>query len=115
MTSELLGPYDLTFDALEHLVPDRQCGVFALGHLGTDRTFRVQSVGREDRDLKLRLRGLIGSSGRFKFAPMPAPRQAFEAECALFHRFRPPGSFIHPDRPAGTDWGCPVCFDHARR
>lgn len=109
----LNGPYALTFDDLEARVPSRRCGVFALGYVDASDRFRVQRVGRDDGDLQQRLKDLIGSSQRFKFEATDTPRAAFESECELFHRLRPPGNFMHPDRPAGSDWCCPVCFRHS--
>ena len=115
MRSPLLGPYNLTYDDLQTVVPEGMCGTYALGHVDNRQTFRVERVGREEKDLRRCLRGLIGSSIGFKFAPMSSPKTAFEHECELFHRLRPPGNFIHPERPAGTDWNCPVCFQfHGR-
>jgi hypothetical protein len=112
MKSGLLGPYDLSFDGVELALPQAQCGVFALGHVDAAGTFRVQRVGRDDQDLRRILRGLIGSSNCFKFAPAASPREAFGRECELFHRLRPPGNIIHPDRPKGSDWRCPVCLQY---
>jgi hypothetical protein len=110
MTTGLLGPYELSFDGVAQALPSGQCGVFALGHVDAAGTFRVQRVGRDDADLRRRLQGLIGSSNRFKFAPAHSPRLAFESECELFHKFKPPGNIIHPDRQRGSDWKCPHCF-----
>lgn len=106
--ASLLGPFELAFDAIERELPPSICGVFALGYVDGSGTFRVQRVGRGD-DLRKTLRELIGSSTRFKFAREYSPLAAFERECQLFHRFRPPGNIIHPDRPTGTNWLCPVC------
>lgn len=110
MKSTLLGPFDLTYDDVEQILPRAKCGIFALGHVDTTGTFRVQRVGRDDQDLRRCLQGLIGSSTRFKYALGPAPQQCFERECELFHQFRPPGNIIHPSRQAGSQWKCPVCF-----
>jgi hypothetical protein len=104
----LEGPFDLTFDTLQNHVP-HDCGIYALGYIDSVDRFRVERVGRDDRDLLNRLRQLIGSSLKFKYATTSGPRLAFEAECALFHRFRPIGNFTHPDRPHGSGWVCPVC------
>ena len=109
MKSMLLGPYELSFDSLARALPTGQCGAYALGHVDFEGTFRIERVCRDDRDLREHLQGLIGSSNRFKFAPARSPQQAFESECYLFHRFQPPNNIIHPDRPRGTNWRCPVC------
>ena len=110
MTRDLIGPYGLSFEEVAQALPRGQCGVFALGHLDATGTFRIERVGRDDHDLRQCLTTFIGSSSRFKFVPATSPQQAFEAECALFHRFRPPGNIIHPERPRGSDWRCPVCL-----
>jgi hypothetical protein len=106
----LEGPYNFTFDDLETRVPKSRCGVFALGYVDASDRFRVQRVGRDDSDLQQRLKDLIGSSLRFKFRATTTSKMAFESECELFHRLRPPGNFMHPDRPPGSDWRCPICF-----
>jgi hypothetical protein len=108
MRTALLGPFELAFDTIERELPTVACGVFALGYVDPAGTFRVQRIGRDD-DLRKGLQELIGSSTRFKFARSTSRQSAFERECELFHRFRPPGNIIHPDRPAGTNWLCPVC------
>ena len=109
MRAELLGPFELTFEGVLEAMPKVQRGVFALGHLDSAGRFRIERIGREDGDLRLRLQALIGSSNRFKFAPAATALDAFESECELFHRFRPPGNIIHPVRPEGSGWRCPVC------
>jgi hypothetical protein len=115
MRSALLGPYNLNYDELELFVPKSQCGIFALGHVDRAQIFRVERVGRADTDLRSSLRELIGSSIGFKFAPLSTPREAFEQECELFHRLKPPGNFIHPVRQAGAIWFCPICSQFSGR
>lgn len=110
MSIALIGPYELAFDKVAEALPGSICGVYALGHVDANGTFRVQRVGRDDQDLRRCLQGLIGVSSRFKFLTAGNPQMAFERECELFHRFRPPGNFMHPERPAGSNWRCPVCF-----
>lgn len=105
----LNGPFNLSYDDLEARVPGHICGYFALGYLDSREKFRVQHVGRDDSDMQLRLKTLIGSSLKFKFMATRTPKEAFEGECELFHRLRPPGNLIHPDRPRGSGWRCPVC------
>ena len=103
------GPYDLSFDTLERVLSKGRRGVFSVGYVDREDRFRVQSVGRDDYDLRARLCELIGSSAMFKFALINDSRAAFERECELFHDLRPPSNFIHPSRPSGTDWKCPRC------
>lgn len=114
MKSNLEGPYELSYECLESTLPRQTAGVFALGYVDPDGRFRVNRVGREDGDLRDYLRGLIGSSASFKFSLTGSAREAFDLECELFHRLRPPGNFMHPVRPPGSSWKCRHCLhDHA--
>lgn len=110
MKPSLKGPYTLSFDTLERVLPKSRSGIFALGYEDRTERFRVECVGRDDYDLRARLCELIGSSSMFKFATLATAREGFEQECELFHSLRPPSNFIHPGRPAGTDWKCPHCL-----
>lgn len=110
MKTAMNGPYELSFDNLERVLPMARRGIFTLGYVDREGRFRVQSVGRDDYDVRARLCELIGSSVMFKFALTHDARTAFERECELFHDLRPPSNFIHPGRPAGTDWQCPRCL-----
>lgn len=110
MNISLKGPHALSYDALQRLLPKARTGIFALGYVDGEGRFRVQSVGRDDYDVRARLSELIGSSTMFKYAVMSDSREAFEKECALFHQLRPPSTIIHPIRPRGTDWQCPHCL-----
>jgi hypothetical protein len=109
MNTLLDGPYDLTFDSLQNELPKSRAGVFALGHVDARGTFRVQRVGRDERDLQERLCGMIGSGTMFKYAIVSTAKEAFDLECDLFHKFRPPSNIMHPDRPRGSEWKCRHC------
>lgn len=114
MKTRLLGPFELSYETLGTVLPKAQGGVYTLGHVDATGTFRVRSVGRDDRDLRSRLQSLIGGGSKFKFAPVESDREAFELECELFHSLRPPANIIHPDRPKESDWQCPVCYRYHR-
>lgn len=105
----LLGPYRLTFDAIESAVRRGSVGVFALGNAAPDGRFYVNHVGRSDTDVRSRLRDFIGSATLFKFGYFPSSKAAFEKECELFHDLNPQANRVHPDRPKGTSWICPRC------
>lgn len=109
MKSGLAGPYPLSFDAIAEAADNCGPGVFALGYVDARGAFRINAVGRADRDLGRTLRDLIGSDQAFKFDRLPSIEAAFERECALFHDFRPPATRFHPTRPAGTMLNCPRC------
>jgi hypothetical protein len=106
----MIGPYALTFDDIRRAIPDATCGVYSLGYVDADDLFRIQRVGRDDRDLRSRLTNLIGTGNLFKFYITVSAEHAFILECRLFHRFRPPANVMHPDRPSGSGWCCPVCL-----
>lgn len=109
MTADLLGPFELSFDAVDAM-QGSAAGVFAVGYLDGSGRFRIERIGRDDRDLKGCLQSMIGSGSRFKYARTRSARDAFVAECELFHKFRPPGNISHPARPSGSDWVCPACL-----
>lgn len=109
MQHYLNGPFDLSFDCLEKVVPAGRGGVFSLGYMEGNR-FRVQRVGRVGSDLRGFLKGLIGSGNQFKYQLTRCEKEAFELECLLFHKFKPPSNFNHPVRPAESQWRCPHCL-----
>lgn len=110
----LNGPFDLTYDSLTAVLPKSASGVFAIGYVdGLDR-FRVQRVGRAGADIREQLRTLIGSGNQFKYRLTMTEREAFEIECDLFHKLRPPSNISHPDRPRGSGWRCPHCLQYHR-
>ena len=87
-------------------------GAYALGRASND-TFYVDYVGRADVDVAARLKQWLATKKytHFKFEYYSSPKAAFEKECRLYHDWKPQGldNEIHPDRPNGTDWKCPIC------
>lgn len=115
MTSTgLIGPYRLSFDAIDGVVTRKSAGVYALGYADGRGRFCVNHVGRSDIDLRGRLLDFIGSDALFKYRYCSSTQTAFEKECELFHDIGPPGNRVHPDRPRGTTWRCPRCQIFAR-
>lgn len=110
MQVSLKGPYDLSYDCVEKLLPKAKGGVFAVGYTDAADRFRVQRVGRDGSDLREFLRTLIGSGNKFKFRITATEQEAFELECELFHKLKPPSNFTHPGRPRGSGWKCPHCL-----
>jgi len=105
--SGLLGPFALTAESIAEHIDTLTIGAFALGRM-RDGKFFVRKVGRDDRDLAGALLDLIGAYDAFKFRTYVSTRRAFEKECQLFHAFAPPDSPMHPVRPPGTRFVCPV-------
>jgi hypothetical protein len=111
----LLGPYRLTFDAIDAAIGEHAPGVFALGRADREGRFCVSYVGRSDDDVRIRLRDFIGSESLFKYGYCPSSQAAFLRECELFHDIAPPRSLVHPGRAKGTSWECPRCRIFAGR
>jgi hypothetical protein len=109
MHTGLSGPFQLTIAAIEAAVPRRSAGVYAIGHADGMGRFCVSHVGRDDRDVRAKLRCYVGSDMLFKFSYYRDAQAAFEKECQLFHDISPPRNRVHPDRPPGTTLECPGC------
>jgi len=99
----------LTTEKVDEVVTRKSPGTYALGYTDpNDNAFVVSRVGRSDSDLNDRLKDHVGKYKRFKFGYSASAKAAFEKECTLYHDFDPPDNPIHPDRPNGTNWKCPV-------
>jgi len=103
--------YVLTAEKIDEVVAKTSPGVYALGYIDPedkDNAFVARRVGRSDDDINCRLKDYVGAYKHFKFGHCSSPKAAFETECRLYHDFDPPDNHIHPDRPKGTNWACPV-------
>lgn len=101
--------YNLTAAGVDAAITRTSPGAYALGRVGEDGTFYVSRVGRSDSDVNARLKSQVGDYTHFKFGYFSSPKAAFEKECRLYHDFNPRDNKIHPDRPNGSGWECPVC------
>jgi len=92
--------------ALESFVP--LPGAYVLSIAG-DR--RAGYTGRSDSDVFDRLKDHAREAiwGQFWYAIASSAREAFQLECWFWHEYQPYASVLHPDRPAGTWYACPVC------
>ena len=107
------GSYKLDIDTVNKTITKTSAGNYALGYT-KDKTFYVKYVGRSDSDLKARLLSHVASGkyDRFKYSYATSPKATFEKECQNFHDFgetKKLDNDIHPDRPNGSGWECPVC------
>jgi len=105
------GPYDLTSDNIDKQVTKTSPGNYGLGY-EKDGSFYPKYVGRADTDLKGRLKKWVSKYSKFKFDYATSPKTAFEKECKNYHDFgesKKLDNSIHPDRPDGSNWTCPVC------
>ena len=105
------GPFKLDEVTIDDKVTKTSAGNYALGRKNDKGTFLVGYVGRSDSDVNERLKYWAQNSERplFKFSYASSPKAAFEKECQNYHDFEPPDNDIHPDKPNGTNWKCPIC------
>lgn len=109
----MVGPYPLNEHEIDLQIKKGIPGNYAYGYLNEDERFFVQYVGRSDEDLNSRIRHGIGQYKMFKYSYAKGSKEAFEKECINYHDFGGEEGIldnnIHPDRPDGADYGCPVC------
>ena len=107
------GPYIFTFSEIDRVVTKTSPGNYALGYKNNDGKFVVQYVGRSDVDVNEELKARLDDRyKRFKYSYATSSKAAFEKECRNYHDFGGSEELdneIHPSRPAGTNWECPVC------
>lgn len=109
----LWGPFSLTPRGIDSAVTATAPGVYALG-IGKDGdgVFEVHYVGRDDQDVKSRLRQHVADwYPQFFYKYYFSSREAFEKECELFHKFNPRDNKVHPARNKNSGWTCPRCKD----
>ena len=108
------GPFDLASAKIDGVVSRKSPGNYALGYV-QNGTFYVRYVGRSDTDVRNRLKQWVGKTStykKFKFTYASSAKAAFEKECRSYHDFGGKDSLdneVHPQRPDGTTWKCPVC------
>jgi hypothetical protein len=106
LTVAVQGPYTLDSKTVDSTVTRTSPGVYVLAGAASNVAKRV---GRSDTDVRTRLKSYVGKYHRFWFAYASSPKDAFEKECHLWHDLKPTDNVIHPDRPIGSGWRCPVC------
>jgi hypothetical protein len=106
------GPHDFGADKIDEVVTRTSAGNYALGDL-ENSTFIVRYVGRSDSDVNKELKSKLDSKySKFKFSYATSPKAAFEKECQNYHDFGGSENLdnkVHPAKPAGMNWKCPVC------
>lgn len=111
--SGLYGPHSLTSEGVSAHVKGIGAGAYALGHTDQNNVFNIYYVGRSDDDLAARLQQhVVEAYLQFKYAFYPSSKAAFDKECQLYHDFKPPDNKVHPARPKGTRYPCPVANCH---
>ena len=93
---------------IDQEVEQGRMGVYVLDAT-RDGGFTISYAGRSGSDLNKRLKDWIDQYKFFKFAYCTSAKDAFEAECELYHTHQPVGNVNHPARPTGSTWKCPRC------
>ena|SRR2546426_3460807 len=106
---QLSNLYALTGDNIDAVVMETAAGVYVLDKTPTGG-FTVSYVGRSDADLNKCLHDHVGNYEFFEYAYCSSPKAAFEAECELYHDYRPPDNIVHPERTTNSGWKCPRCL-----
>lgn len=109
-----IGPHPLTPENIDYYVRSRGPGSYVLSRGNDAGKFVVHYTGRSDEDLKARLKAHAsnGLYARFKCDFTVSAKAAFQRECRIFHDFGGISKLdnkIHPDRPNGSGWECPIC------
>jgi hypothetical protein len=113
------GSFPLTKEEIDKQIPEKVIGNYAYGHSKVNsegrEVFHVDYVGRADEEpLRERIKhGINEGYKEFKFSTATNVKDAFEKECQNWHDFGGPDgqldNKIHPDKPNGTDYKCPIC------
>ncbi len=110
----MYGAYALNSEEVKKRVDPNKKGNYAFGTLGEDGMFYVYYVGRSDTDLQAEI--IARSSdftqlSHFMYSYASSAKEAYEKECKNYHDFNCPALLnkIHPDRPNGTSYHCPIC------
>lgn len=101
--------HPLSYEDIIWVAGSECCGVYALGNLDNAGRFNIRFVGYSASNLRNELISKIGTAGSFRLWRTRDGKSAFELACDLFHRFKPSGNFLHPERLHGTNWKCPIC------
>lgn len=105
---DMTGPFPLTNEEINKQITKTSPGNYAYGYVKDD-SFYVEYVGRADSDLNDRIKHGVGQYKRFKYSYAKNAKEAYEKECRNYHDFKPADNKIHPDKPDGTNYKCPVC------
>ena len=114
---DMFGPFALTDKEVNERVPENVIGNYAFGYIDKeDGAFVVCYVGRSDSDLKKEIKQQMKTDRakgctHFMFSIAKSTKEAFEKECRNYHDFGECDCLnndIHPAKPAGTEYKCPV-------
>ena len=109
------GPFVLSAEQVDKEIRKGTPGNYAYGYLKENGRFVVQYVGRSDTDLNDRIKHGIGNYKLFKYSYAANSKEAFEKECKNYHDFGGWDNLnneLHPGKPDGSDYSCPICDSH---
>jgi hypothetical protein len=101
--------YKLDSTTIDQVITSKSPGIYALDRTTTPG-FKVNYVGRADDDVAQRLK-TWASEGYYKYFQFEyhiSAKAAFERECKLYHLYPNLDNVIHPARPAGRNYACPI-------
>ena len=103
--------FSLSNGQVDAQVTKKSPGVYVLDRSVTGG-FTAHYAGRSDDDVAKRLKDHVndGLYKYFKFEYATSSKAAFELECRLYHDLKPPDDDIHPAKPKGTNYVCPVAY-----
>lgn len=121
-TLDMYGPFRLNNEEVDKRVRENKIGNYAYGYIGYKkgkRTFIVRYVGRSDNDLRQEIKTRYKTDAKFtdndclyfKFSYAENKKEAYEKECRNYHDFGGSECLyndIHPARPAGKQYSCPI-------
>lgn len=109
------GPFELKDDVVDAKVDkNRKNGNYAYGKINDKGVFLVDYVGRSDTNLCNEIKSRKDTDSKFKncthfkFSYAASEKEAFEKECTNYHDFEPPLNNMHPDKPNGKNYKCPI-------
>ena len=114
---DMLGPFALTDAEVNKRVPENVMGNYAfLQKKWLAGEYIVRYVGRSDSDLKKEIKQQMKTDRaagctHFMFSIAKSKKEAFEKECRNYHDFGGCNCLnndIHPAKPTGTEYKCPV-------
>lgn len=114
------GPFELKDEVIDAKVDKNwKNGNYAYGRKDSYGTFVLDYVGRSDTNLCNEIKSRktnpkFKNCTHFKFSYASSEKEAFEKECKNYHEFKPRLNDMHPDKPDGKEYKCPVegCLKH---
>ncbi len=78
-------------------------------------TFNIVYIGRSDSDLREEIKSRRTTDTKFDkcthfcFSYAETSKEAYEKECKDYHTYKPLLNDIHPNKPDGKKYICPIC------